>query len=383
MTTLSPDLKRRCREAFVQCRPFENDPSLRALFKTTSGLADLSDSLPEADDNEERALVTINYLLKRSTEERPIYRDFINALIGECSEESEPDLYQELTECLRCVEKETLKSSRPASSKEEIEIPFVIVAMTDKEASELVSEKAFDKETVPPAERKSFRTFLMALQEQGIKSFEDSYGPQREDWKPIADSCESDCQASIVDHVQEICKRLNDIREGDPGRPPIKASFLSADFFEDANSKNNCTWDVTCKQFTRSGGVLIVDAISLFHPDLHERLASSEISSHENVAILILSPVSSKALEVNDLIENVIDSKMKRAYWRYVESLDEKCEIGLGGLCNLRRWLFAILPEEAEIVGEGRANPDSAKSLKNRLGPSRGLYKAVLQGSMP
>lgn len=160
----------------------------------------------------------------------------------------------------------------------------------------------------------------------------------------------------MVDHTNQ-CRRET------PGLQPIRPKFSSADFFDEDHTKRVQTWD----QLRLSGCVLIVDAVSLFHPVLRQRLSQSEMSSNERAAMLVLSPVNSSTIQVNQLIEQVISSQMELTFSRFDEHLDRLCEIGVGDLRALQRWLFAILPETATIVQNQKPNPKNRRIIRQRM----------------
>lgn len=67
------------------------------------------------------------------------------------------------------------------------------------------------------------------------------------------------------------------------------------------------------------------------------------------------------------MIEEVIDSQMELAFSRFDEHLDRLCEIGIGDLRAIQRWLYAILPEEANIVQDQKPNPKNRRMVRERM----------------
>jgi hypothetical protein len=91
---------------------------------------------------------------------------------------------------------------------------------------------------------------------------------------------------------------------------------------------------------------MIVDALSLYHPDVAVPFFQSGAGFNKKVAVLVHSPVNLLAGEINKLITDFfasISSKYKRIHDRFDANCDKLCEIGVGDPCNFRRWLFSAL----------------------------------------
>jgi len=73
-------------------------------------------------------------------------------------------------------------------------------------------------------------------------------------------------------------------------------------------------------------------------------------------------------LPVNRLIEQVIDLQMETAFTRFGDEFDRLCEVGVGDLRGLKRWLFAILPETAANVQRQKASPANLQRLQQMRG---------------
>jgi hypothetical protein len=232
----------------------------------------------------------------------------------------------------------------------------------------LQEETVFDDPTVAPAEHARFEQFKASLQEHGIVDWLPHYGEHRENWKPHIYQ-----ESTIQEIILDVANRINQQRSEMPGLPLVQPQFCSADFFTESQDTKLETWE----RLGRLGCVIIVDAVSMFHPKLRNSLLRSEMSSNEQVAMLVLSPVNSKEISVNRLIEQEISSQMQLAFARFSKHLDRLCEFGVGDLYALQRWLFATLPEAVAIMHNQRPNPSNHKLLREQLGEPTGITQLI------
>lgn len=231
-----------------------------------------------------------------------------------------------------------------------IEIPFVIVAMNNHEASELVTEKVFDNPGVAPAARTQFQGFRKALQKCGIKDLLSHYDKYRDNWRPPHHQ-----QQTIKQTIQQIIDQVNQL-----GAMQIQPKFVSEDFFSPDPAIKSQTWRLTDR-----GSIIVADAVSLFHPSLHKVLLDSEMSSKEQVAMLILSPIDFSKISANRSIEQKI---MVRALTRLKGYQDQWCEFGAGDWRVSQRWLFATLQAIANRVQNPPPDPNNIKNFRKKMG---------------
>lgn len=231
-----------------------------------------------------------------------------------------------------------------------IDIPFVIVAMTSHEASELVTEKVFDNPGVAPAARTQFQEFRKALQKCGVKDLLTCYDKYRDDWRPPHHQ-----QQTVKQTIRQIIDRVNQL-----GAMQIRPKFVSEDFFSLDPAIRSQTW-----QLTDGGSIIVADAVSMFHPWLHRILLDSETSSKEQVAMLILSPINFSKISANRLIEQKI---MARALTRLKGYQDQRCEFGAGDWRVSQRWLFATLQAIANRVQNPPPDPNNIKNFRKKMG---------------
>ncbi|MBO3463027.1 hypothetical protein G7B40_041030 [Aetokthonos hydrillicola Thurmond2011] len=252
-----------------------------------------------------------------------------------------------------------------SESNDEIEIPFVIVAMTLDEAKYL-QETAFNKFEAINKEFEEFQNLTQMIQQHGILDFVSHYDEIREDWKPYV--CQNFTIKSIINNIVED---INIYRKEITNLPLIRPKFLSQDCLGLDDDKRVTTWN----DLRQLGCILIVDSISLFHPKVKEKLLKAEISSNKNTAILVISPINPSNIQANKLLEERIKSHMEPAFLRFEEELDKLCEIGIGDLRAINRWFFSVLPETAEIIIKHKPQLKNKLKFRKKMGPKNGVDK--------
>jgi hypothetical protein len=309
------------------------DEALRRLCYDTSEFEPVYDQLTRDTDK----ATVIDRLVKYADQ------NLLLATLLHLAEAQSPVTYQEVQADFALI---TVDNSKQKS----IDIPFVIVAMTSHEASELVTEKVFDNPGVAPAARTQFQEFRKALQKYGIKDLLPYYDKYRDDWRPPHHQ-----QQTVKQTIQQIIDRVNQL-----GAMQIRPKFVSEDFFSPDPVIKSQTW-----QLTDGGSIIVADAVSMFHPSLHKALLDSEMSSKEQVAMLILSPINFSKISANRSIEQKI---MVRALTRLKGYQDQWCEFGAGDWRVSQRWLFATLQAIANRVQNPPPDPNNIKNFRKKMG---------------
>ncbi|MCP3968262.1 MAG: hypothetical protein GY718_18275, partial [Lentisphaerae bacterium] len=103
------------------------------------------------------------------------------------------------------------------------------------------------------------------------------------------------------------------------------------------------------KELIDSGGIVIIDIVSLLHPEIREIFIQSHVSSHKNVSLLGLTPMSISTSEVTNLFMERIRYWMRNAFIRFSSDLDNTCDFGMSNIQAVERWLYNALPKTAKI----------------------------------
>lgn len=251
-----------------------------------------------------------------------------------------------------------------------VEIPLVIAAMTHQEAQGLFSGTAFD-DSVSKSERNRFQQFREAIQKQSPLDFPLCYGDTRESWVPPSQN------KTISETISDTINHINQAYFETAGTALIRPKFISEAFFSANEQERAEAW-----RLGETGGLIIIDPISLFHPWLHRTLLQSQVSSIEYVAILILSPISFKEIPVNQLLEREISKRIERVSTRFNRGLDKLSEFGPADLRTLQRWLVVTLPEIANNIQKPKPYPANQKLVREKMEQmgkiSRGIRPVML-----
>jgi hypothetical protein len=213
-----------------------------------------------------------------------------------------------------------------------MEIPFIVLAMTQPQVQELLEGEIFQHPEVARIVGDRFAEHKNLLASDGIENLRELYGNKPEDWKP------HDYSGLTIE--QAIWKTLNHHNEEHlrPGEPIVLPKFFSEDFCSDTEAHQTAK-----KMFEQRGGIIIIDAISLHHPHIYKRLSGSGLLTNEKTAVLIISPSNKNTLANNDLIEKVIRSNMGYAFDRFDRKCDPSCEIGVVDVHAFKRWFINTL----------------------------------------
>jgi hypothetical protein len=255
----------------------------------------------------------------------------------------------------------------PSPGVEILGLPFVIVAMTHEEAKQLESGTTFDDPAVAPIDQQAFVRLLEELRNLGITDLPACYGPTREDWHgPVVGG------VSARQAIEEVVGNLNRDR-GRDGVPMLRPQFFSADFLSDDNRWSGKTWE----RLSQLGCVMVVDVVSLFHPMLRRRLQHSEFGSSQRASLVFVSPLDPYQLPISLLVEEHIKDHLPRAFDRFETQLDILCEVGMGGVRQLKRWLYSVLPAMTKTVQGERAAPEQREAMRAEVGGPSGIAKAI------
>lgn len=328
MPAITQDLINRCYAVLKRCDQFQSMASLRAVF-VTQELQPFREGLRDAESIEGRVQLNVEYLLYQKIDDgQYVFVVFLDTLRSSCTGKA-------LHDDLRDLQNEFGQS---LGQTNRIPVPFVVAAMNRSEADSLQSGMVFDDPRIAPIERDRFNTLTPFLPE----GWQQDYGEQRDDWKLHADH-----RTVIGTVLRDMFADINyDLRQS-RGLPVIDGISYSERFF--SSEQQGEAWD----DLQISGGLLIVDAISLFYPPIRQALVLSTVAFSDQIAVLVLSPLDHHAAPVNGHITELVRQEMPMTFARFAKHLDHRLEMGIGDLCGVQRWLFTLFsrPEDmAEIL---------------------------------
>ena len=243
---------------------------------------------------------------------------------------------------------------------ETIIVPFVCVAMKWAEAEKLKNHSIFDH--IGRAERKRFKEFQKEL-EKIHPLWHQNYFSSRDAWRPHTHP-----QQTIGEIIYSLIDESENFVKESRGTLLIGKSISEKAFSDNLDSRSD-TWNY----IKSHGGIIIVDAISLFHPGLREVILQSGILANESISFLILSPINPNEYPVNSRIEDLVQKKLGITFERN-RQYDSLCEIGAGNLLAIQRWFTTSLPGTVENI-ENQAKNNNLNLLRDRYGLPLGAYR--------
>lgn len=348
-----------CRTVFLQCtQQFDSNATLRAVF-ADGKLITYQKSIPEGNSIEERVDKLLNYLgNEKFADGKPVLSYFINAL----STRYQPGqlIFDELNRLGKRIEIEWDANST-------VEIPFVVAAMTDSQAQELTSGNIFNRLDVPPEARIQFHEFK-SMFDVYTNDWVSHYNSNRNYWVPYINT-----NQTIQEIVWDIAEKANEKRSETQNDSMLRPIYISGSFFSDDPAERAHAWNF----MVHARGVLIIDAVSLYHPDINILLNRSHLSANPNIAVVVLYPGDLSSIPVNQKIDREILSRMEREYHRFSEQLDKLCEFGAGNISILRRWLFSTLLDTAEMVDKFTPKSSNSERIRQIMGEPTGMDQLI------
>jgi hypothetical protein len=362
MSSINQTLFYRLRQALLKCDEFQN-PSVLPALMADERLALWQANLPGADSLGGRVDLVIDYLVKK---EHVNGENALVLLLRVLAERRSPQdkLQRELL----------ILSTEINENLHAHPIYFIVAAMKQEEAEALIAGTIFgDYCDTRKGDPELFEEFKRKMHEHDydLKSILTHYGEKRDDWQPlclgtssVSSSNKSACEMieTALQHSQSCFPRS--IRN-------FYIESLSEEFFSEDRRTRGETADKL-----NSGGILLIDAISMFHPEFRDRFKNSEISSNRRMAILVVSPLNAHKLPLNNYIVDALEVRLEKLFDRFDRKMDRLCEVGVGDLRGLRRWLVFAL----EDVNRQRKIPDPDNRRRmEQISPQEptGVYAAI------
>lgn len=219
--------------------------------------------------------------------------------------------------------------------RKEVTIPFVIISMNSDQAAELDSGTVFRDKAI----RKNFKKLLRFWGFQNLAPFYNTNGIL---WEQLQ---------GINQDIHEIINNSVDELNGESrGKFIISLKDISSIFL----STNEVKKRQARNELENFGGLVIIDILSLFHPDIQNILLSQSkaLRVENSVALVVISPLMKNALEIQKIVKDQIYKKdfMSNTFYCFENLLDPRYEFGVDEICKLRRWLTSnLLPENRTL----------------------------------
>lgn len=244
------------------------------------------------------------------------------------------------------------------NTKDTIVLPFVIAAMTKKQAKDLFEGKTKRIDGFTELRENLFQLI-------SPDDLLNSYSDNADGWNFPFGGGEK-ISTTIWQTLEDLNVKIQEAKRAIVYSP----KFETERFF----SKDNKTAIELTKQLRRSGCVLVIDAISLFHEDIADKLINLQAESMDNIAIVIVSPLDSYAHPVMKIIEKEVRNHLQVAFLNFAQNMDRKYEFGVSNLLGLKRWFYATIPEMSDTRKAQIAN---RRLIRQHMGPPAGIEKII------
>jgi hypothetical protein len=122
------------------------------------------------------------------------------------------------------------------------------------------------------------------------------------------------------------------------------------------------------QDIARTGCLVIVDELSLFHERVRRTFAASPLPSGEQVAFVTVSPLDPFAGPPHASIRRQLDAYLAQPARRFSEVLDPLCEMGIAERRRLNRWLHSNLPQAVANFRAAHRDVAKIRELEAELG---------------
>lgn len=240
-----------------------------------------------------------------------------------------------------------LENSHPDNK---IEIQVIVVAMTRTQAEGLCNRSTLTNDKVSPIQVKRVSAFLDIMNEYGgIHS--DNYSDDPCDWIPNVFP-----GRSVSEIIKDVFKQASaQSHDGIRIDPVIISAGKYSEYIDDLAIQGVPTGDVE--------GIMVVDAISLYHPEILEIYSSLPIQS-QNMAVLVIAPINYMDHQINHLVEQFI-CEHRFTSRRLSSPIDPLCEFSVGDLRSFNRWLFRFLREEISIFNNPQPSQQNRENMSS------------------
>jgi hypothetical protein len=307
----------RCWEALERCNELDSDDWLQAQFM--GELEPWQKHLRDAGSPSERIDLLVHGLYRKKLIDG---RSALALLLKRLADRKEgTGLGQKL--------KDLSDDAERCFGEPAVKVPVVVVAMTHTQAEELLKGSAFRSEE----EKRVFETFQKELEACHISNLADRYGSRSEDWRPII--------ASSSNPISALLHKPDD---------PLELKSFSSEFF----SEDNEIFRNTCEYLNNCGVLLIVDVVSLFHPDVVETIKDATLSLREDfIAISIISPLHPGQHDIQLQLEELEKVRFLNPILSAAKKTDQAVKtFDVNDERAFKRWLFSTFHQIQSKVQE-------------------------------
>lgn len=253
-----------------------------------------------------------------------------------------------------------VQSPRIENKKKHIEIPIVVVAMTEKESEFLINGEYSGSD---------FQMIKEIFTEEDFIEWRSNYKEDRNCWRPYINE-----NRTIKRIVADMAFIIN--KDYKYNGRVIYPKFVTESFFDtEEKGKQHAIW----KKLITSGGIVIIDLLSLFHPSINRIFSESTVSSHNEIAIICFFPMSKSSINAYSLIKEQPCHILWGATERFSKEFDQLCEFKSNSPESIQRLLYYMLRKKAIDKISIQANPKKRIKLRDdRNKEPSGIVNVIL-----
>ena len=207
------------------------------------------------------------------------------------------------------------------------EINIVLLVMNHSEAEELCSEIVFSDYNIEL--RENFQQLKQTLADNGVIDWVDHYQSTSEEWQPFNED------KNITQLIDEVIEDVN-------SRSIIVSRFID---IRELNQDNDNSFRLL-KKLRDKGCIVIMDVISMQHPEMQRLFKSTALDASSNTLLLMVAPIHS-AFDVVTSITGIIEQRIDLEFYRRSQLSDSKC-IETAREDRFRAWLIEKLSSDKD-----------------------------------
>jgi hypothetical protein len=231
-------------------------------------------------------------------------------------------------------------------------IPVAVYAMTSNEAVQFIEGSKAKPNRI-----------LKMLSKHGVDGIASHYGTSRDLWRPLVGE-----EKTVSVLVEEMAQHENE----KSSTQLIWPRFYSDDLFSGDPGRQFKAF----RQFNEYGGILIVDAVSLFFDELRSTLTSCSLWG-TNTAIMTLHPLGMDRFEISSSVvgkDGILRQKeFNLPFSRFFEEYDSNCDLAVSDIWHVKRWLAQMLPVTRDQMLNPRIVDERRTGVQKIAIPGKGI----------
>lgn len=206
-------------------------------------------------------------------------------------------------------------------------INIVLLVMNNSEAQELYSESVFSDYNIEL--RENFQNLKLQLTNNGVITWVNHYQSDSTQWQPF----NSDSR-NITQLINEVIEKIEKVES----QSIIVSQFID---IRKLNEDNPNSLNLL-KKLRDEGCIIIMDVISMQHPEMQRLFKSTALNASYNTLLLMVAPIHS-AFDVVTSITGVIKQRIDLEFYRRLTLSDSKC-MKTADNHIFRNWLIGKVP---------------------------------------